>query len=196
VNALDKISVKLGVLRGGFLLALAAATPGVGCAARVYGGEPVEGSPATSEDDTIVYVDTAPPNIEAYPHYSYGGGDAYFVEGRWYRRGPRGWGYYRQEPPELLRQRSNEQRAPAVSRERERPDLRQQPAAPQERSDTRQAPEAPRARVETRQAPEAPRPTPGVVETQAPARGREPPRPARPPAKRTEEQPKEKEHGH
>jgi hypothetical protein len=84
-----------------------------GCAARVY-SEPVGAYPETYGDAAVVSVDTAPVNIEAYPHYYYGGGYAYYVDGRWYRHGSRGWGYYRQEPPELYRQRTYVQQAPAA----------------------------------------------------------------------------------
>jgi hypothetical protein len=217
VIALNGTGVRLGVVRCGYRLLACAATTilGIGCAARVY-GEPVQGYPSTYEEDAIVYVDTVPPNIEVYPHYTYGGGEAYYVEGRWYRRGPRGWGYYRREPPELMQQRTYVQQAPAaaprerehertdvrqapeVPRERERTDVRQAPTVPheRERTDVGQAPPpvVPRERSETRQAPEPPRPSPGVVEPQPPARAREQPRPPRPPGKHTEEAPPERGH--
>ncbi len=114
MNALTE----LGIARcGGVLLPCIAMTLGVGCGAEVYssGAYPVGG-------DAVVSVDVAPFNIESYPHYYYDGGYAYNVDGRWYRQGPRGWGYYRQEPRELARQRANIQersvsQAPAVSRQ-------------------------------------------------------------------------------
>jgi hypothetical protein len=44
-------------------------------------------------------------DMGSYPSVMYGGVDVYYVGGRWYQRGPRGWAYYRQEPRELGRQR-------------------------------------------------------------------------------------------
>jgi hypothetical protein len=193
VNVLNRV----GIARGGcLLLACAATTIAAGCAAGVY-AEPAQAYPQGTDEDAIVYVDTAPVNVEVYPHYYYGGGYAYYVEGRWYRRGPRGWGYYRQEPPELEHQRPAMQQAPEVRREhpevqqapqapRERPEERRAPEAPREHTEVRQAPEAPpREHTEVRQAPEAPRQPPGVVENQPNSRSREAPRPARPPSKRS-----------
>jgi hypothetical protein len=110
VNTLKRI----GIARGWILLPCVAMTFATGCAAGVSSGSDAT-YPATAEDDAVVSVDTAPPNIESYPHYYYDGGYAYYVEGRWYRQGPRGWGYYRQEPPQLAHARPNVARqAPAV----------------------------------------------------------------------------------
>jgi hypothetical protein len=76
---------------------------GGGCAGRLYA---VEGAPVVEDDGDVVYVQDPPVvDIETYPSTSYGGVYVYYVDGRWYQRGPRGWGYYRQEPPELGRQR-------------------------------------------------------------------------------------------
>jgi hypothetical protein len=126
---MNALNMRIGIARGGcFLLASAAMTLGFGCAARVY-SEPAGVYPAPVEGDAIVYVDTVPPNIGIYPHYYYGGVDAYYVEGRWYRQGPHGWGYYRQEPSELARQRTYVQQAPAP---RERSYVQVAPAAPRE----------------------------------------------------------------
>ncbi len=109
-----------------------------GCAAQVYsepGPAGVQEAQVEGDADAIVYVDAVPPDIEEYPHSSYGGGEVYFVEGRWYRRGPRGWGYFRAEPPQLARQRPimvEQARERNVSRERtERPSG---PVAPRERA--------------------------------------------------------------
>jgi len=99
------------------LLAFAAMSITPACAARLY-ADPVQASGGPYGDDGIVYVDTAPVNIELYPHYGYDGGQAYYVDGRWYHQGPRGWGYYRQEPPELQRQRGYAQQAAPASRDR------------------------------------------------------------------------------
>jgi hypothetical protein len=91
------------------LLASAFATSG--CAGAVSAEPPnVEGQAVVSGsvgyDDDLMYVN-APPvvDIEAYPFVTYGGVNVYYVDGLWYRRGPRGWAYYRQEPGELGRQR-------------------------------------------------------------------------------------------
>src|SRR5579864_5265749 len=147
---------------GCVLLPCVAITLGTGCAARVDAeSEPAGAYPAPVEEDAVVYVDTVPPEIEAYPHYYYGGGYAYYVEGRWYRRGPRGWGYYRQEPPQLERQRAHvEQRGPAPAIPRERSNVESAPAARRER---------PSAPTQAPQAPAVSRPSPGVVEAQPPS---------------------------
>ena len=84
------------------------------CTAGVYSEpQPVElySAPA-GVDDGIVYDEYAPPDIHLYPHVFYEGGEAYYANGRWYRHGPRGWGYYRQTPPDLERQRPFVQQAP------------------------------------------------------------------------------------
>jgi hypothetical protein len=189
---------------GGVLLPCVAMTFGSACAARVYSqSEPAGVYPPTVQEDDVVYVETVPPNIEAYPHYSYGGGEAYYIDGRWYRRGPRGWGYYRQEPPELERQRAHVVReAPAPAEHRDRPEIERAPAAPRERAEERvpvERPAAPRERAEERvpvERPAAPRehaaerapvvshPSPGSGEAQHPpadAPRRAPPAPKRPP---------------
>lgn len=119
MNALNRI----GIARGGpALLACVATAFATGCAAGVYSEPgPAGAYPAPVEEDAVVYVDSVPPNIEAYPHYYYGDGYAYYVDGRWYHRGPRGWGYYRQEPAQLARQRPyvvQQAPAPAIQRER------------------------------------------------------------------------------
>jgi hypothetical protein len=152
---------RIGIARGGWLLLSCVAVTFSGCAAQVD-SEPGPGAYPGAVGEDVVYVDTVPPDIEAYPHYYYGGGYAYYVEGRWYRRGERGWGYYRQEPPQLAQHRAQAAReapSPAVPRERER-------------SGAEQAPSASRARPSVQEAPAAsrPSPAPGVVEKQ-PASG-------------------------
>jgi hypothetical protein len=100
--------------RGCLLLTGVAAALGTGCGAGGYSRlEPAPYPGSVDEGDVVVYVDVVPPNIEAYPHLYYAGADAYYVDGRWYRHGQRGWGYYRQEPPPLARQRPNVVQAPA-----------------------------------------------------------------------------------
>jgi hypothetical protein len=101
---INAFNTRIGILRAGcMLLASAAMTLGAGCGVPVY-SESVAVAPAPVGGDAIVYVDAVPPNIDIYPHYYYNGGYVYYVDGRWYRQGQRGWGYYRQEPPELARQ--------------------------------------------------------------------------------------------
>lgn len=54
----------------------------------------------------MVYVQAPPAeDMGTYPTVVYGGVNVYYVGGLWYERGPRGWAYYRQEPPALGRQR-------------------------------------------------------------------------------------------
>ncbi|HLK35503.1 MAG TPA: hypothetical protein VKU41_02040 [Polyangiaceae bacterium] len=86
------------------LLASSVIAAAAGCAGGLY-ARSSEGQ-AVEDDSEVVYVE-APPvvDIETYPVVAYGGANVYYVDGRWYQRGPRGWGYYRQEPPELGRQR-------------------------------------------------------------------------------------------
>jgi hypothetical protein len=93
------------------IFAYAVMTCGAGCAGRVYAGPAnVEGPQVVAapvqDDGAVVYVQDPPVvDIEAYPSVLYGGVSVYYVDGRWYQRGPRGWAYYRQEPAELGRQR-------------------------------------------------------------------------------------------
>ena len=69
-----------------------------------------EPAPVVTYDD-YVYADT-PGNIEAYPYVVYEGTPTYYVDGRWYRRTERGWGYYRSEPQPLYGQRPYVQHPP------------------------------------------------------------------------------------
>jgi hypothetical protein len=133
---MDAFNMRIAIARSrSFVLASAAMALGTGCGAEVY-SEPVRVYPAPVDTNAVVYVDMAPPNIEMYPHYYYGTGYAYYVDGRWYRQGPGGWGYYRQEPPQLARQRPYVQQAPEVARARpyvqQRPYVQVAPAAPRE----------------------------------------------------------------
>ncbi len=86
---------------------------GAGCTGRVYAGPGnVESAPVvagTAEDDgEVIYVQGPPVvEIDTYPSVFYGGVNVYYVDGLWYHQGPRGWSYYRQEPPELGRQRED-----------------------------------------------------------------------------------------
>jgi hypothetical protein len=95
--------------RVGTILASALLVVDVGCtsyAAPAYvEGPAVVAGPAEYDADLVYTQDLPVVDIESYPSASYGGVDVYYVSGRWYRRGPRGWAYYRQEPNELGRQR-------------------------------------------------------------------------------------------
>jgi hypothetical protein len=77
-----------------------------GCTAQIQ-----PASAVVVTDDEVV-EDTAPVNVEVYPHTEYRGATVYYVNGRWGR--PRGnrWSYYRNEPAELVRHRSYVQQAP------------------------------------------------------------------------------------
>jgi len=60
---------------------------------------------SASAQDAFIEVDTTPRYYERHPHAVYRGEHAYFVDGRWYvHRGHR-WGYYRDEPRDLVRYR-------------------------------------------------------------------------------------------
>lgn len=86
-----------------------------GCAVRgprpvVYGT--VRAQPvvyADAEGDDYVYDDSLG-DVEAQPYVVYQGTPTYYVQGRWYRRTPRGWAYYRTEPQYLYGQRGHVQR--------------------------------------------------------------------------------------
>jgi hypothetical protein len=85
-----------------------------GCYARVRARPAVVSyeyqAPATEVyyEEPVVYVQAAPVvEIESYPRYYYRGSYVYYVDGRWYSRGSRGWTYYRAEPRDLVRYRSS-----------------------------------------------------------------------------------------
>ena len=93
-----------GALTLGALLVL-----GAGCSAERSLAAPAASSQAPPPDDASgdrVYV-AAPPSddMEAHPFAFSGGVAVYYVDGHWYRHGPRGWSYYRREPPDLFRER-------------------------------------------------------------------------------------------
>jgi hypothetical protein len=147
----------------------------------------VEGAPVVEGDSEVVYGE-APPvvDIETYPTVMYGGVNVYYIDGRWYQRGSRGWGYYRQEPPELGRQRQEH-----LQRDHD-PRWAAQPAPKQRGRNERVAP------------PPAPRP--GVTEAQPPDRRAQPeqprrenvpsPRPAKAPVKSAPAHPTERQPEH
>lgn len=63
------------------------------------------------------YEYVAPPAyVEQQTPIYYGGAPTYYYEGRWYRRTPQGWGYYRNEPYELQRRRPTTYSAPPAYR--------------------------------------------------------------------------------
>jgi hypothetical protein len=65
-----------------------------------------------------VYI---PPRVEVYPRYYYRGRTVYYVDGLWYHRRGARWVYYREEPPELYRQRVYVERAPRAPDRHDRP---------------------------------------------------------------------------
>lgn len=68
---------------------------------------------ATVQPDPVYAEATyVPPRIETYPSVVYEGRPVYYVDGYWYVHEGPGWMYYRQEPPELYRQRPYVQQAP------------------------------------------------------------------------------------
>jgi hypothetical protein len=148
------------------VIACSAVALGAGCAGQVHPASPdVEGTsvvagPAENDGD-VVYVD-APPvvDIQAYPTVSYGGADVYFVGGLWYRRGPRGWAYYRREPPDLGRQRQEHLQRDHDQR------WAAQPAAAEHRVQNERVTQTPASR-------------PGVTEAQPPERRAQPEQPRR-----------------
>lgn len=90
-----------------FALAIPAAFLVSGCVAHV---RPVD-----------VEYGPAPAYVEQQPYVVYEGYPTYYSEGRWYRRTPQGWGYVREEPAELRRQRPYVQQAPPARRGNQRP---------------------------------------------------------------------------
>ena len=82
----------------------------------VYGSvtpQPAYVETTVDGDGDYVYEDS-PGNVEGAPYVVYEGAPTYYVQGRWYRRTSRGWGYYRTEPQPLYGQRPYVQRAPAA----------------------------------------------------------------------------------
>ena len=89
-------------------LAVASSTLALGCYATAGTAGPpppayqVTAAPAPADD--IAY-EAAPPSVETYPSVVYEGQPHYYVSGRWYVHTQRGWGYRRQEPPQLAQHR-------------------------------------------------------------------------------------------
>jgi hypothetical protein len=71
------------------------------CAACLF----VPHSNIASAQDAFIEVEAPPVRYESAPRARYRGDPVYYNDGRWYaRRGDR-WGYYREEPRELVRYR-------------------------------------------------------------------------------------------
>ena len=70
-----------------------------------------------SAQDAFIIVETAPPRYREGPRTVYRGRSVYYTDGRWYRRDGDRWGYYREEPRELVRYR-REYREPPPRRHR------------------------------------------------------------------------------
>lgn len=96
------------LLRG--LGGLAAVCFTAGCTAELRADRPVVYAQAETD---VVYTESVPVDVEAYPREQYAGVDVYLVGGRWYRRHGGRWQTYRTEPVELGRRRAViERRAP------------------------------------------------------------------------------------
>ena len=111
------------------LLAFASAGPLLGCYAT--GSGYAQGGEAAP--DYYVYEDP-PPQIETYPVVVYEGSPHYYVNGRWYRRTPRGWAYYRSEPAPLVSRRP----PPRQERREERRDERHEEKKEEKKEERRE----------------------------------------------------------
>ena len=84
------------------------------------------GAWVTVDGQDAAYVDVAPANVEAYPHYTYEGGEVYVVNGQYYHRGGDGrWVRFRSRPRE------------AAARVQVRQEERREEVRPQERREER-----------------------------------------------------------
>jgi hypothetical protein len=193
---------------GGAVVASAIAALGGGCYGEGYVEPAVAPPPSYVQSATVVagpdpidadvvYVEEPPVvDIETYPGVEYQGTTVYYVGGQWYRRGPRGWAYYRREPAELGRQRESHAhderweraRAPRPGPQQAAPPAR--PAVEEPRPVDRGAAPAPRP-----EEPQAPPERPGVVEPRAPEHGAPPPPPATSKPKGTKGPPEPDKHG-
>src|SRR5262245_32518041 len=73
------------------------------------------------------YVDVAPVNIEASPHYTYEGGEVYVVNGAYYHRGGDGrWVRFRSRPRETAARVDVRREEPRRENERHREDRREE----------------------------------------------------------------------
>lgn len=87
----------------GALAVVATALIGSACTVRSY-------PPAA---DAYVYASTPPPpNIYHAPRGYYRGYTTYWYDDHWWYQSPRGWAYFRHEPPELQRYRPYVHQAP------------------------------------------------------------------------------------
>jgi hypothetical protein len=109
-----RINARAFLRRGSLVLASVVTALGAGCYAGVYpelslaGGPSAVAGPVANEGDVVHAEEPPVVDIESYPSVLYGGVTVYYVGGRWYQRGPRGWAYYRQEPSELGRRREEQ----------------------------------------------------------------------------------------
>jgi hypothetical protein len=69
----------------------------------------------TGAQPTYVEASSAPRDLDSAPHCAYEGRTVYYVDSHWYARDRGQWVYYRHEPDELYRHRSNGQRAQELS---------------------------------------------------------------------------------
>jgi hypothetical protein len=131
-SPLSKLGIVRVVARGLVLMAGVCGGGSIGgCTATVQTAQPAE--PAAATEDVV--ADTAPVDIQTYPHSDYNGRTVYFVNGRsYYSRGSR-WYYYRTEPQDLaVRRRQYVQQAPAAHPRRE-----EAPRGPEYREGPREA---------------------------------------------------------
>ena len=105
--------------------------------------------PDTVGGGDVVYEQDAPVvDIDTYPTTVYGGVTVYYVGGMWYRHDDHGWGYYRQEPPDLARQREAHASDPRWVAARERQPSPQGAAEPRQAAVPQQEAAHPEARPE------------------------------------------------
>ena len=90
------------------LLAGAVSSLTAGCYVHARAGGPpppaYQVNAAAAPADDIAY-EAPPASVETYPSVVYEGQPHYYVNGRWYVHTQRGWGYRRQEPPQLAQHR-------------------------------------------------------------------------------------------
>ncbi len=152
ISLRTRIAPRSRLLLASAVLALAGCQAEYATGGPVYAEAPSGGGAAVTvaagptEADADSVYDPEPPvaDIETYPSAVYDGVTVYYVGDRWYRRGPRGWAYFREEPPELGRQRAMHERDPRWVQARERP-MRPGVAEPQapERPERVDAPRSP-----------------------------------------------------
>ena len=100
-------------------LAGAMSTLAVGCYATASTGGPppppayqVTAAPVQAPPADDIAYEAPPAQIETYPSVMFEGQLHYYVNGRWFLRTQRGWGYRRQEPPQLAQHRPRPRQEP------------------------------------------------------------------------------------